>query len=318
MICDESLPLFALGYRNHDIHEISPALTFKITLNSDFSIAAIEVFLSWVNITRLTYEEADEKAASPEFASLLAPLFAFAEANLKRRRRNGAVSIDLPEVHISVYEEKVSIEPVKPSRTASMVQECMLIAGEAAAQWAMQRKIPFPFVSQDASDLPKNPLPGLAGSYQIRHCMRPRVLSTKPAAHFGLGLAAYTQVTSPLRRYTDLLAHQQIRLFLRGENPLSEEDVLMRLAASDAAALATVHAERASRSHWTAVYLFDKKESVWEGMVMGKKGNKSIVLIPALGIETQVIMRPEVEPNEKTRLSLSSVKIPIGEILFNQ
>ncbi|MDR2792551.1 MAG: RNB domain-containing ribonuclease [Treponema sp.] len=318
MICEESLPLFALGYRSHDTPEISPALTFKIILNSDFSIAATEVFLSWVSVTRLTYEEADERAVSPEFAALLAPLFVFAEANFKRRQQNGAVFIDLPEVHISVCEENVSIGRIKPSRAAFMVQECMLIAGEAAARWVMQRKIPFPFVSQDAGELPKNPLPGLAGSYQLRRCMRPRTLSTKPAAHFGLGLAVYTQVTSPLRRYTDLLAHQQIRLFLRGEKPLSEEDVLMRLAASDAAALAAVHAERASRAHWTAVYLFDKKNSVWEGIAMEKKGNKSVVLIPDLGIETQVIMCLEPEPNEKTRLFLSSVKIPTGEILFNQ
>jgi exoribonuclease-2 len=319
MISEESLRVFALGY-SCGLSEISPALTFKLTLNSDFSIADTEIFPSFVKITRLTYEE----AGSPELAPQLAPLFAFAEANFKRRQRGGAISIDLPEVHISVSEEseknekKISIEPVKPYRAAAMVQECMLIAGEAAARWAIQRKIPFPFVSQDAGDLPKTPLPGLAGSYQLRRCMRPRVLSTKPADHFGLGLAVYTQVTSPLRRYTDLLAHQQIRLLLRGAKPLSEEEMLLRLAASDAAALATIHAERASRAHWTAVYLFDKKKSVWDGIMVEKKGNKSVILIPGLGIETQVITRSEPEPNEKLCLSLSAVVIPTGEILFNQ
>jgi exoribonuclease-2 len=318
MLCENSLPLFALGYHSHDIPAISPALTFKMILNEDSSIADTEIFPSFVNITRLTYEEADKKAASPEFAPLLSSLCTVAEANFKRRQQNGAVSIDLPEVHISVYGESVSIEPVKPSRAAFMVQECMLIAGEAAARWAMQRKIAFPFVSQDASELPKKLLPGFAGSYQLRRCMRPRALSTKPADHFGLGLAVYTQVTSPLRRYTDLLAHQQIRLFLRGEHPLSEEEVLMRLAASEAAALATVRAERASRAHWTAVYLFDKKQSVWEGVLVEKKDNKSVVLIPDLGVETQVSIRSDFEPNEKIRLSLSSVRAPKAEILFNQ
>ncbi|MDR1073862.1 MAG: RNB domain-containing ribonuclease [Treponema sp.] len=323
MICEEGVSLFALGYRNDtcadacataSAAEISPALTFKMTLDSDSAVAETEIFPSWVKVARLTYEEADEKSASPECA----PLFAFAEANCKRRQQSGAVSIDFPEVHISVCEREISIEPVKFSRAASMVQECMLIAGEAAARWALQRKIPFPFVSQDMSDLPKNPLPGLAGSYQLRRCMRPRTLSTKPADHFGLGLAVYTQVTSPLRRYTDLLAHQQIRLFLRGEKPLSEEDVLIRLAASEAAALATVHAERASRAHWTAAYLSDKKKSVWEGVMVEKKGDKSVVLIPDLGVETQVLIRSELEPNQKIRLVFSSVKMPEGEILFNQ
>ncbi|MDR2782964.1 MAG: RNB domain-containing ribonuclease [Treponema sp.] len=313
MICEEGVSIFALGYRV-GVSEISPALTFKMTLNSDFSVAETDIFPSWVKVTRLTYEEADEKSASPEFA----PLFAFAEANFKRRQQAGAVSIDLPETHISVCERTISIEPVKLSRAASMVQECMLIAGESAARWSLQRKIPFPFVSQGMSDLPKNPLPAFAGAYQLRRCMRPRVLSTKPADHFGLGLAVYTQVTSPLRRYTDLLAHQQIRLFLHREKPLSEEEVLIRLAASESAALAVVQAERASRAHWTAAYLSDKKKSVWEGVMVEKKGDKSVVLIPDLGIETQALIRSELEPNEKIRLVFSSVKIPKGEILFNQ
>ncbi|MDR0375698.1 MAG: RNB domain-containing ribonuclease [Treponema sp.] len=319
MISDEGVSLFALGCRasasaDASASEISPALTFKMTLNSDFSVAETEIFPSWVKVIRLTYEEADEKSASSEFA----PLFSFAEANFKRRQQAGAVSIDLPEVHISVCERKIFIEPVKFSRAASMVQECMLIAGESAARWALQRKIPFPFVSQDMSDLPKNPLPGLAGSYQLRRCMRPRVLSTKPADHFGLGLAVYTQVTSPLRRYTDLLAHQQIRSVLREEKPISEEDVLVRLAASEAAALAVVHAERASRAHWTAAYLSDKKKSVWEGIMVEKKGDKSVVLIPDLGVETQALIRSELEPNQKIQLACSSVRMPEGEILFNQ
>jgi exoribonuclease-2 len=319
MICEEGVSLFALGYRNGDgagsrESAISSALTFKMTLNSDFSVAETEIFPSWVKVVRLTYEEADRKSSSPEFA----PLFAFAEANFKRRRQAGAVSIDLPEVHISVCEKNISIEPVKYSHAASMVRECMLIAGESAARWALQRKIPFPFVRQDMSELPNNPLPGLAGSYQLRRCMSPRVLSTKPADHFGLGLAVYTQVTSPLRRYTDLLAHQQIRLFLRGEKPLSEEKVLIRLAAAEASALAVVHAERASRAHWTAAYLFDKKKSVWEGVMVEKKGDKSVVLIPDLGIETQTLIRSDLEPNETVRMVFSSVKMPEGEILFNQ
>jgi exoribonuclease-2 len=34
--------------------------------------------------------------------------------------------------------------------------------------------------------------------------------SVKPLLHYGLGLPAYLRVTSPMRRYYDLLAHQQI------------------------------------------------------------------------------------------------------------
>jgi exoribonuclease-2 len=180
----------------------------------------------------------------------------------------------------------------------------------------MQRRLAFPYVSQETGDLPAKPLPGLAGSYQIRRCMRSRTLSVKPGPHWGLGLAEYTQVTSPLRRYTDLLAHQQIRACLRGEAPLGEEEVLLRLAAGEAAPTACVQAERASRAHWTAVYLSDKKGSQWQGVVMEKKGGRATLSIPALGLETQAAVKGEPEPNEELTLTLGGVKIPEAEPLF--
>jgi exoribonuclease-2 len=128
-----------------------------------------------------------------------------------------------------------------------------------------------------------------------------------------LGLDEYTQVTSPLRRYTDLLAHQQIRAFLTGEEPLEEEDLAARLAAAEAAASAAAKAERASRAHWITVYLADLKargdDRAWEGVVMEKKGSRGVVLIPALGLETQAALREDAQPNDAVSLSLGSVKI---------
>jgi exoribonuclease-2 len=333
MLSEEALPRYALG-----LGETSPALSFKIELRDDGSIAETGVFPSLVRVTRMTYGEADalmsrtgageaaggEQSAGEQSAgagqagnaAILAGLLKIAERNLARRLAAGGVSIELPETHIAVSGEKIEIEPIPPSRAADMVRECMLLAGEGAAGWALQRRLAFPYVNQEAGDLPAKPLPGMAGSYQLRRCMRPRTLSVKPAAHWGLGLAEYTQVTSPLRRYTDLLAHQQIRAFLRGEPPLGEEELLPRLAAGEAAAVAGVQAERASRAHWTAVYLLDKKGSEWKGVVMEKKGGRAVFIIPALGLETQAAVKEEPEPNQELTLSLGTVKIPEAEAVF--
>jgi exoribonuclease-2 len=197
-----------------------------------------------------------------------------------------------------------------------MVRECMILAGEGAAHWALQNQAPFPFIAQEAGDLPSERLPGLAGAWQMRRCMRPRTISTKPAVHWGLGLDQYTQVTSPLRRYTDLLCHQQIRAFIKGGTLLSEEEVLLRISAAEAAALAAGRAERASRAHWTAVYLSDKKESSWEGVVLDRKGNRGVVFIPVLGLETQVNIRGNLEPNDPVGLVLKSVNISESAAVF--
>jgi exoribonuclease-2 len=351
MIADQALSYYALG-----LAERSPALSFRITLDGDGAIADAEVLRSWVSVTRLSYGEADRLArgiagedpsgessaaelsateppvgpAAPvlpprDTPAILSALFALGERNLRRRLAAGAVSIGFPDVHISVRDGEVSIEPVENYKSADMVRECMLLAGEGAAWWAAHkaprllggRRLPFPYIGQETGDLPAKPLPGLAGSWQLRKVMRSRSLSLKPSLHQGLGLGAYTQVTSPLRRYTDLLAHQQIRAVLRGEPPLDEDETLLRMGAGDAAMGASVQAERASRAHWTAVYLLDKIGSPWEGVVLEKKGPKAVLMIPALGLETQAALKKDAEPNDPVTLSLLSVRIPGALMVFS-
>jgi exoribonuclease-2 len=156
-------------------------------------------------------------------------------------------------------------------------------------------------------------------------------------------LEGYTQVTSSLRRYTDLLAHQQIRAFLRreaggGGHPLNEEETLLRLAAGDAASQAVTQAERASRMYWTAVYLEGLLKGrrnrdaapegaagtpgaeglIWEGVVLEKRGNYTALIIPDLALEIQAGIRKNAEPNERLKLRLSKVRIPEAEAVFEQ
>jgi exoribonuclease-2 len=338
MLADEALALYALGLSAGELSAVpdtfpaaaiadhdSPALTFKLVLGGDGAILDTDIFPSRIRVRRLTYAEVDAAvdAADPGDGvdPVLSELFRVGERNLRRRLAAGAVTIDFPETHIAVVDEKIIIHPIGAYKSADMVRECMLLAGEGAARWALQKRLPFPYVSQETGDLPDAPLPGLAGSYQLRRCMRPRTLSVKPGLHWGLGLDLYTQVTSPLRRYTDLLAHQQIRALLRGRTPLTEDEVLTALAGGEAAATATVQAERASRVHWIAVYLSDtlgrrSGDSQWEGIVMEKRGNRAVIMIPALGLETQAAANGDIAPNDTVTLTLSLAKIPEAEALF--
>jgi exoribonuclease-2 len=320
MLADAALPLFALG-----LSERSAALSFKLSLNPDGSVSDAAIIPSWVHVTRLSYEEADNLAAACSGegdSAILSALFALGERNMARRLAAGAVFIELPELHITWAEGQVRLEPVVHRKSAGMVRECMLLAGEGAARWVRAREllgetIPFPYVGQEIGDLPANPLPGYAGAWQLRKSMRPRNLSLKPSLHQGLGLDVYTQVTSPLRRYTDLLAHQQIRAALRGAKVLGKDELLLRLGAGEAAMAQSVQAERASRIHWTLVYLQDKIGSQWEAVVLEKKGSKVQALIPALGLDTQVSLKKEAAPNETVTLRLMSLRIPEGEAVFS-
>ena len=313
MLAEEALPLFALG-----LTELSPALTFKITLDPGGKIEETEIFSSTVKVSRISYEKADLLIANENNndAVILQNLNSLAQRNLELRTAAGAINIDMPETHITVNEGRVTVEPIVRYQSTILVRECMLLAGEATGKWAMQRSLPMPYITQEIGDLPGKVLPGIAGAFQLRRCMRPRVLSTKPGLHCGLGLDVYTQATSPLRRYTDLLSHIQIRKALKGEPLISVDEIATKMFAGDAASAGINHAERASRNHWLNVYLSDKKDSTWEAVALEKKGNRWLVSIPDLSLETQVSVRGEIEPNQNIKLLLKSVNIPTGETAF--
>ena len=321
MIADEVLPVFALGYstgRAACADTESPALTFKLTLSSNGEITETEIFPSFIKVKRLTYHEADRLLSdgADVNADILRGLYNISKRNFERRCKSGAVTIEMPETHITVDKGQVIIEPIIRHLSSALVRECMLLAGEGAALWAIQRNLPLPYVLQEAGEMPEEIYPGIAGAFQLRRCMLPRSLSVIPGKHNGLGLDSYVQVTSPLRRYTDLFAHIQIRRFLCGEKVLSVEEASQRIFSGEAAANAVIQAERAARNHWTMVFLSDKKDSVWETIVLEKKANRWAVIIPALALTTHVSLRGNATPNEQITLKLKSVNIPKGEAVF--
>jgi len=99
--------------------------------------------------------------------------------------------------------------------------------------------------------------------YAYRRLFRPSQTKGVPEPHAGLGLDAYVRATSPLRRYQDLLAHQQIRTALRGGSVLPTEALAERYGVADVASAVVRRAERLSNQHWKLVYL--QQNASWEG-----------------------------------------------------
>ena len=116
----------------------------------------------------------------------------------------------------------------------NMVADLMILAGEVCARWCVERRLPVPY-----RGIRLNPEPALdparfkkenfdlaipqhaeaAGNSLSRYV---RLLgsvdcSASPLEHVALGLPAYVKATSPLRRYSDLLAHWQIEAAIRQE-----------------------------------------------------------------------------------------------------
>lgn len=309
MLSEDSLEDYALG-----LTPKSRALSFRIKLDENGDIADCAVLRTMVTVERLTYEKADELKDTPA----LAPLFAIAEKNAARREKAGAVQITMPEVHITVDADtkKVSIEPRTETLSTAVVREAMILAGEGAARFAFKNGIPFPYVSQEAPDIPKDIPEGLAGQFRLRKCMRRRNVSVTPSQHAGMGLGMYSQVTSPLRRYGDLIAHEQLRAFLCGRPLIDKDTMLMRMSEGDAAAVAARKAERSSNTHWTLVYLLQNPDWTGEAICVEKQPKQSVFCIPSLGMETAISGAGDVALNDTITVKASKIDLPLLEAVF--
>ena len=311
MLCEECLEDYALG-----LTEESRALSFRIQLDENCNIAECAVFKTLVHVKRLTYQKADELKDTPE----LKPLFDIARRNVIRRNKAGAVQIQMPEVHITVDSEtkKVNIEPEVHPESSEMIREMMLLAGEGAAKFAFKNHIPFPFISQEAPTLPDSIPEGLAGQFRLRRCMHRRSVGVTPAMHCGLGLGMYSQVTSPLRRYSDLIAHEQLRAFLDGRDLIDKDTMLMRISEGDAGSQAAHKAERKTDMHWTLVYLMQNPEWQGEAICVDNGGKQPQFVIPSLAQETFLTPQNEVQLNEAITVKAVNINIPEQTVDFVQ
>jgi len=290
--------------------EQSPALSFGFAFDGQ-SVTDIEVVPSWVRVTRATYDEIDARMFELPFAAIRG----LTDAYRARRLARGAARIDLPEVSVRVIDGEVVIRPLPKLASRDMVTDAMLMAGEAAARFALANGIAIPFAMQPSPDEVRQP-EGMAEMYAYRRLFKPSRASLEPEPHFGLGLEIYARATSPLRRYADLVVHQQLRAFALGKTPLSADEVLQRTAALDSAGAAIRRAERLSNLHWKLVHLSRNPDWQGEAVVVGLEERKSVVIVPELALETRIRLSPAHTLGQPLRLGVREVDVPAQAVYF--
>ncbi|MDY7012932.1 MAG: ribonuclease R family protein [Cyanobacteriota bacterium] len=276
---------------------VCPALSFAAVLDRTGAVLDYSIHSSSIQPTyRLTYDDADEMlelgiTAEPELEQLAAA------ARLRHtwRSSQGSIDIRMPEASIKVKnDDEIEIEILDDSRSRQLVAEMMILTGEIAGRYAREHNIPLPFRGQPQPELPSNEeliqLPaGPVRFCALRRCMPRSEMGTVPSRHAGLGLDIYTQVTSPIRRYTDLLAHFQLKAHLRGDplpfEPSQLQEILYSVISS--AQEATL-VERQTNRYWGLEYLRRHSDRVWQAIVLRwlrEDDNLALILLEDLGLE---------------------------------
>jgi exoribonuclease-2 len=243
-----------------------PALSFFFDLDpATADVRDRRVVRSTVRtVARLDYEGADRTIAGGDgpHAETLGELARLAALRERRRIDQGAVSIYSPEVDFHVERDgEIVLERIDPdSASRRAVSEAMIMAGETAAQIFREAGLPSIYRRQASPDRPLElPVEGVRGPVEVRRVRRSLnrgTISSQPGRHFGLGVEAYVQITSPLRRFQDLAMHRQLAAHLAGHSPAYDAEAMQRiLATTERADRDSRRAERAAEEFWRLRYL---------------------------------------------------------------
>ncbi len=152
--------------------------------------------------------------------------------------------------------------------------------------------------------------------FERRRGMKRSRTTLECAPHAGLGLTAYSRVTSPLRRYPDLLASRQIRNTLLGRPLEDRESVLAGLAEYESRLGSLVQAERRSNLFWKLQWL--KQRPGWSGqaVLLDRREHQGYFLIPELAMEIRVSLKKPLSIGSCVMLKLREVDIAESSVLF--
>jgi exoribonuclease-2 len=326
--------------------ETRPALSFLCRVGFDGTLREARLALSRIRSRgRFSYEAVDALllnepaaggASSGPAGEFLAPhvaLLARAAAGLEaRRREQGATPIAAPDVEARPRAdgtlELVRAEADRPGR--ALIAEMMVLAGRAAAEMAIAAGVPVLFRRQSPPDEPVvvpplHPYDPVAVR-RARRAMRRGEVGPQPGAHAALGLPAYAQATSPLRRYQDFVTHRQLRAIVLKTPPPYDLESLQRIAATyEEQERESRMTERASRDYWLLRWIEDAKRRAApaplrvRGAVTGieGRGRTDIELCETLYVSS-VPRRPGHAPGQVLDLIVEKVNPRAGTILLRE
>jgi len=295
-----------------------PAFTVEVRFDEQGNRLGYRIALSTIKVERrLSYAQADEAIEAGD--SSLQALHGLAKQLHAVRAERGAITFRRPELKIRVDDGEIHIKKIDsntPSRL--LVSEMMILANGLAADFASINSIPVIYRTQEpreALTLEETPAIEALTFERIRKTFKRSRLSLTPGSHSGLGLSAYTQASSPIRRYADLVTQRQFTAILRGAPaPHVREELLQILVTAETAEQEIRAIEDRSTHYWLLEYLSRyKKDQPLSAIALDPKGT---VELEDYYLRAKIVSPNKVRPGDKVEVQIESIDPVKGEVRF--
>jgi exoribonuclease-2 len=217
----------------------------------------------------------------------------------------------------------------KESPSQVLVSEWMIEANAATAGYLAQRGIPALYRSQAECRQETEFVQSeheLFRIYRQRRLFSRAELTTEPKPHCSLAIPHYTTVTSPIRRYSDLVVQRQLKQALVSDSEFYSRQQLDELLGPLAAGQARVFTiQRKWTRYWILKYMEQEDIEHLSALVLDKNARYAHLLIPDFLLEANAPVPENAKFNQgelvKIRIEKSMpredvLKIQILEAAF--
>ncbi len=266
---------------------------FNLSRNGEWSLLDIDSRRIKVQ-KNLSYNEANKLVEEKkDFWSLLDR---FCLKSQESRIENGALNIYRKEFDFDIRDpENIQITLLNRNSPANRIIEELAISVNSTVGNIFQKSdFPGIYRTQSSYEIIKEVENGKTLSMEhVR--INPTKLSTIPDIHAGLGCEFYMQVTSPIRRFSDLIMQLQLKMLIENKEPIfSEDDLIIWSEKISSQQKKYKKAEKEILNYWKLKYVEQNLGAVFKAKARKKlaNGNTEVELlelnlnIPTSGLGT--------------------------------
>jgi exoribonuclease-2 len=293
------------------LFEGSPKLAISLLalFDENFNLKSYRFSKSKILVRRnLCYTEAEDFFRNISKGSKLIEI---ALSLRKKRIDAGALIIELPQLKIRLSDNgKILVKKIYMNTIAHIVvSEFMILMNWLSARFFKERRLPAIFraqpeqISEEARALDeRDPLfPIKAVKF-----FKPSRVGVSSEPHFSLGLDGYVQITSPIRRYFDLVLQRQMLGELEGEGAsFTEEDIERLYMQIEVGIREKKMIERSRERYWLLKYLKDFEGKQVTGVVSSLRDRGASVYLPDYLLEVPISLSSEAVIIEGEKISLT-------------
>jgi exoribonuclease-2 len=259
-----------------------PSISLISRFDKEGNLLDYRFVTSLIRVKRqLTYDQVEELYKKE---NLLAQMHRISQLMRQKRINQGALILSLPEVVFEIHSDSsLSLKMVEQETAPrTIVAELMILYNWLSARFCRDNNIPILYRTQEEPG--ERLLIDEAGYHYFvfkqRRKLNPLMIDTEPRPHSNLGLDVYINVSSPIRRYFDLVGQRQIKNFLLNKFSVYNKEELENIRTTVGPVLKDLERMKRNRiRYWTQKYLAQHIGEKFSALILDTMKKKYRILL---------------------------------------